>query len=184
MFSAHLRQANHSHLHAISLPRSHRPPHVPLQRLLPAPECHEFQVAGASAAGDLLEVVEGVGEEDDVSLQDGRAVLPAQLGEVLEATLVHQVPQEVSLLARVTPCQLGSRLLLLEPILVFLDELSDDPTLEEGTVEPADRCRAQPGVSDGKEPGNQGFTIEVLGIRVVKVENLYESGAALPGDNR
>ena len=62
----------------------HHPPHVPLQRLLPAPECHEFQVAGAGAAGDLLEVVEGVGEENHVSLQEGRAVLPTQLGEVLE----------------------------------------------------------------------------------------------------
>ena len=156
---------------------------MPLQCLLPAPECHEFQVAGAGAAGDLLEVVEGVGEEDHVSLQEGRAVLPAQLGEVLEATLVNQVPQEVSLLGRVATCQLGPRLLM-EPILVLLDELSDDPTLEEGTVESADCCRPQSGVSDGEEPGDEGFPIEVLGVSVVKVEDLYEAGATLSGDNR
>ena len=47
---------------------------LPLTMRLPTPECHEFQVA-AIAAGDLLEVVEGVREEDDVSLDQVRALL-------------------------------------------------------------------------------------------------------------
>ena len=135
--------------------------------LAPIPECHEFQVA-AIASGDLLEVVEGVGEEDDVSLEEVRALLATtQLGKVLQATLVHEVPEEVTLLLRVTPRQLRPCLLLKESILMLLDELADDPTLEEGTVEPADSCHAQAGVSDGKEAGDQGFSIEVLGVRVV-----------------
>ena len=52
---------------------------------------------------------------------------------------------------------------------MLLDELADYPTLEQGTVEPTDRCHAQSGVSDGKEPSYQGLTVEVLGVRVVKV---------------
>ena len=66
---------------------------------------------------------------------------------------------------------------------MLLDELADDSALEEGTVEPADRCHTQPGVSDGKEPGDQGSPFEVLGVRVVEAEDLYESGAALPRDD-
>jgi hypothetical protein len=90
-----------------------------------------------------LEVVEGVGEEDDVSLEEVGALLSTtQLGEVLQATLVHEVPEEVTLLLRVTPRQLRPCLLLKESILMLLDELADDSTLEEGTVEPADRCHA------------------------------------------
>jgi hypothetical protein len=54
---------------------------------------------------------------------------------------------------------------------MLLDELADDPTLEEGTIESVDRCHAQTGVSDGNEAGDQGFPIEVLGVRVVKIED-------------
>jgi hypothetical protein len=53
-----------------------------------------------------LEVAEGVGEEEeDVSLEEVRALLVSAtaLGEVLQATLVHEVPEEVTLLLSLTP---------------------------------------------------------------------------------
>ena len=78
---------------------------LPLVLLAPTLKCHEFQVA-TIASGDLLEVVEGVGEEDDVSLDEVRALLTTattQLGEVLQATFVHEVPEKVTLLLRLTP---------------------------------------------------------------------------------